>query len=155
MIADRVTIDIDHYVPSAGLKALRAYYTLQNHRLVDEVRVHVSTGGKGVHVQGYLTERLEDDERDALRRSLNDDTKRADLDRQRGDVGHATDIYWDEKDGNDGEREEVPDIWSALDRIEANRASDLSRMKAIQKHGHKGVWDLHHGPSRASLVEGL
>lgn len=152
MIADRVTIDIDHYEPNARMKAIQAYHGLQNAPTVDEVRVHVSTGGKGVHIQGLLSERLTDAQRDSLRRTLHDDAKRADLDQQRGAVGHATDIYWAEKSGNDGEREEMPDIWAALDRIEATRASGYSRVKALAQHGRKAVWDTH-GINRASLAE--
>lgn len=152
MITDRVTVDIDYYVPSARLKVVRAYYALRNHSLVTEVRVHVSTSGKGFHLQGYLSERLSDSQRDALRQALHDDEQRAQLDNKRGSVGHATDIFWTEKDGNDGERLEVADVWAALDYVEMNRATDHSRVKAIAQHGHKAVWDTHR-LNRASLAE--
>lgn len=152
MILDRVTIDIDHYEQNAHLKAVQAYYGLKNHAKVDEIVVHVSTGGKGIHLEGRLTERFSDDERMALRRSLNDDDKRANLDEERGAVGHATNIFWDQKDGNDHERVEMPDIWAAIDRVEANRADDYSRVKALALHGRKAVWDTH-GLNRPSMAE--
>lgn len=154
MILDRVTIDIDHYVPSFRLKALRAYYALQNLDVVDEIIVHVSSSGQGIHIEGHLSEILTDDERMQIRRTLNDDDKRCDLDEERGANDHAIDIYWTEKDGNEGERERVPDVWAALDRIEATRAPDQSRVKALALHGRRAVWDTH-GINRASLAEGV
>lgn len=152
MIQDRVTIDIDYYVPNAALKAIRAYYALSNHDAVYEVVTHVSTSGQGVHVEGHCDRILDEHDRDALRGALHDDEKRHELDEERGDVGHATDIYWSQKEGNDGERERVEDVWAALDRIEHNRASDYSRVKALALRGRKAVWDTH-GLNRPSLAE--
>lgn len=152
MILDRITIDIDHYECNAHLKAIRAFYALQNHEKVKNVIVHISTGGKGIHLEGHLTEIFTDDDRLQLRRHLCDDAKRTHLDEERGAVGHATNIFWSQKDGNEGERERMPDIWAALDRIENTRASDHARVKALAQHGRKGVWDTH-GINRASLAE--
>jgi len=152
MILDRITIDIDHYVPSHRLKALETYHALKRMDIVDDVVVHISTGGSGLHIEGHLNEVLSDDERLALRRSLHDDDQRTHLDEERGSVGHATDIYWSQKDGNDGERERMPGIWAALDRLEATRATVHARVKALAQHGRKGCWDTH-GLNRPSLVE--
>lgn len=152
MILDRLTLDIDYYEPNFRLTAIRAYNGLKNMNLVDDVVVHISTSGRGLHIEGHLTDVLDDDERFVLRRLLNDDDKRCNLDEQRMAVGHAGDIYWDEKEGNDGEREEFDDIWHALDRLETTRAPDTSRVKALALHGHKGVHD-NHGLNRASRVE--
>jgi len=152
MILDRITLDIDYYERNFRLKALKAYHGLEALDFVDEVIVHISTSGRGLHIQGHLSEVLDDNERFALRRSLNDDDKRADLDEQRGAVGHATDIYWDEKEGNEMEREEFEDICTALDRLEKTRAPDVSRVKALAQHGCKGVHDQH-GLNRASKGE--
>ena len=151
MIVDRLTIDIDYYEPNAEMRALRAYHGLRRLDIVDNIEVHVSTSGKGIHIEGHLSERLSDDERYALRRGFCDDTKRVDLDEERGAVGHATDIFWTEKAGNDGERQQVDDIWAALDWLERGR-SDASRVEQAAKHGRKGVWATT-GFNRASLAE--
>lgn len=153
MILDRITVDIDSYVPNAHLRALRAYYELRRMDIVDEVIVHVSTSGKGLHIEGLLSEVLTDEQRLTIRRDLNDDAARAHLDELRMAVGHAGDVFWAEKEGNDGEREQMPDIWSALDRLEATRASDYSRIKALALNGRRAIWDTH-GLNRPSLAEG-
>ena len=152
MILDRITLDLDYYEQNFQLRALRAYHGLQRLDYVEEVVIHISTSGRGLHIEAHLSEVLTDDRRYTIRRTLCDDSKRTNLDEQRGAVGHATDIYWSEKEGNDGEREQVPDIWSALDRLEANRASDYARVKALALRGRKAVWDTH-GLNRASLAE--
>lgn len=153
MILDRITLDLDYYEWNFGLKALRAYYGLQRLDFVDEVVVHISTSGRGLHIEAHLSELLTDERRSVIRRSLHDDSKRTHLDEQRMAVGHAGDIYWSEKEGNDGEREKMAGIWSALDRLEATRASDYARVKALALHGRKAVWDCH-GINRPSLAEG-
>jgi hypothetical protein len=153
MILDRLTIDIDAYEANMEIKAIQAYYGLSNLDIVEKIVVHVSTSGRGVHLEGHLSEMLSEDERYALRRSLHDDTKRTDLDEERGEAGHATDIFWSEKDGNEGERERVPDVWAALDRIEGNR-SDYNRVKSLAQHGRKGVWATH-GLNRPSMADDL
>lgn len=152
MIRDKLTIDIDHYERNARLRALRAWYALHRLDVVDEVVVAVSSGGKGIHIEGRLSEILEAEERKKIRMNLCDDAKRAHLDGERGDVGHMTDIFWTEKDGNDGERERVEDIWAAFDRIERAPRNPHKEAKAVAKHGHKAVWRTH-GFNRASLVE--
>lgn len=152
MILDRITIDIDAYEPNFTLRALRAYHGLQTLSPVDEVIVHISTGGRGLHIEGHLSELLDDDARHALRRDLCDDTNRTALDEARGAVGHATDIFWNQKDGNDGERERMADIWHALGRLETTRASGYARVKALALHGRKAVYDTH-GLNRPSLAE--
>lgn len=152
MIADRLTIDIDYYISNVRLKAIRAYNELQRMDIVSNVDVYVSSSGRGLHLDAHLTDRLTDDERHTLRRFLNDDDKRVNLDIERGAVGHATDIFWTEKKGNEGERQEMTDIWAALDYLEQTRASDHSRVKAVAQHGHKGVHD-NRGLNRASLAE--
>jgi hypothetical protein len=154
MIADRLTLDIDSYIPNFRLVAIRAWYALQRHDEVTEVTTHVSTSGEGIHLTAHLTTRLDQDTRMQLRRTLGDDQKRVDLDIERGRVGHATDICWTQKAGNDDERREMRDIWAALDHIEHQRASAHSRVKALSQHGHKAVWDTH-GINRASLAEGI
>lgn len=152
MIADRVTIDIDSYVPRNRLLAIRAYYALVRRDDTEQVLVHVSTSGRGIHLTAHLSERLSREDRTELRRHLCDDQARIDLDIERGDVGHATDICWSKKAGNDGERQEMPDIWAALDHIEKRRATPHSRAQALAQNGRKAVWDVH-GINRASLAE--
>lgn len=152
MILDRVTIDLDAYVPAFQMKALRAYHGLQRLDAVEEVVVHISTSGQGLHIEGHLSEVLTDEQRFEIRHDLHDDAKRTYLDEQRMAVGHAGDIYWAAKEGNDGERERMPDIWAALDRLEATRATDHARVKALAQHGRKGVWDVH-GLNRPSLAD--
>lgn len=154
MIADRITTDIDYYEPQFRLKALRVWHALNRMDEIDEVRVHISTSGRGLHIQGLSSTVFADDSREALRRHLGDDPQRSKLDEQRGSVGHATDIFWSEKPGNDTEREEMPDIWAALNRLETTRASDHSRVRAVAQHGHRAVHDQH-GLNRASMAEGL
>lgn len=154
MLLDRITVDLDYYEPNFRLKALRAYHALRRMDVVDDVVVHISTSGRGLHIEGHLSEILTDDQRERLRRHLGDDSTRTDLDHARGAAGHATDIYWAEKEGNEGGRERVPDIWSALNRLETTRAPDESRVKALAQHGHRAVHDQF-GLNRASMAEGL
>lgn len=153
MILDRLTLDFDHYESQMEMRAVRAYYGLQRLDIVDEVSVHVSTGGKGLHIEAQLSEVLDEDTRFALRRGLNDDDKRVDLDEVRMALGHAGDIFWSEKEGNDGEREEMAGIWPALDRLEATTGSGYSRVKSLSKHGRKAAWDTHGPFSRPSIAE--
>jgi hypothetical protein len=154
VILDRITLDVDYYETNFRLKALRAWHALHNLDEVEDVVVHISTSGRGLHIQGHLSKRLPDETRTTLRREFGDDLTRTRLDESRGSVGHATDIYWAEKSGNDGEREEMPDVWAALDRLESTRAPDYSRVKALALHGHRAVHDQR-GLNRASLAEGL
>lgn len=152
MIVDRVTIDLDAYVDDFQMKALRAYHGLARLPNVEEVVVHISTGGRGLHIEAHFSEVLDDDARFRLRRNYRDDSTRAHLDEQRTSVGHAGDIFWSEKSGNDGSRERMPDIWAALDRLERTRAPDPARVKALAQRGRRGVWDTE-GIDRASKAE--
>lgn len=154
MILDRITFDYDSYESGMELSALNCWHTLKRMDVVDDVNVYISTSGRGLHLEALLTERLPADDRQKIRRMFSDDQARVDLDDQRGPIGHATDISWAEKEGNDGERYEVADIWDALDTLEQNRAPDHSRVKAIALHGHKGVHDTR-TLNRASLAEGI
>lgn len=152
MIRDRITLDIDSYQPMFELTAIRAYYTLERLRAVAETTVYVSTGG-GIHIDASLTRSLSASERTQIRTHLNDDEKRLSLDCERGMAGHATDIFWSQKDGNDAERQEYADIWGAIDHIEKS-CTDKSRVRALSKYGHKGV-SATHRINRASLADGL
>jgi hypothetical protein len=154
MIVDRITLDFDSYEPGYRLSALSAWNTLSRMERVADVRAFVSSGGTGIHIVASLSERLSASERQRIRRTLGDDSMRTDLDTQRGRAGHATDISWQEKSGNGGEREEVADIWAALDRIEVNRTDYATRIHSVAKHGHRAVVDTH-GLNRASMVDGL
>jgi len=153
MIPDRITIDLDAYAHNFTLKALRAYYQCSRLDVTEEVIIHISTGGKGLHIEAHFNEILSDEERYRIRRTLADDNKRTDLDEQRGAEGHATDIFWSEKAGNDHERERMDGIWAALDRLESTRASDPSKVKALALHGRKAAWDTHGSFDRPSRAE--
>lgn len=106
--ASRVTIDIDGYVDSFEMVAVRAYHNLD--RIADEVEVRVSQSGEGIHLVGWFAERLDDDQKFTIRRNLGDDANRIKLDEMRGAVGHTTNVLWDD----DGD---FSDIYDALDHI--------------------------------------
>lgn len=152
MIRDRITLDIDGYIDNMGIVALRAHSALTRMDAVESVDVYVSTGGRGIHLDAALNERLSAAQRQEIRHTLGDDPARTRLDTERGQVGHATDIFWTEKAGNDGDRRHVSSIWAALDCIERSRAPDSARVKALAQHGRKAVWDTH-GINRASMAD--
>ena len=115
MMESRVTIDIDDHGRNWKLDAVRAYYGLK--RAADSVEVRVSSSGSGIHLVGWFDERLSDDAKDRLRRTLGDDAKRVDLDEMRSRHGHATNVLWTSKAGSDGVDTDFDGIHDALDHI--------------------------------------
>jgi len=109
----RVTVDLD--APDARpIQAIRAYHALQ--QAAERVDVRISASGTGLHLVGYFTERLTDDQKARLRRDLGDDVKRLELDTLRRRHGHMTQVLWTEKDGRTVDTD-YDDIYAALDHI--------------------------------------
>lgn len=146
----RITVDIDHYVPSPRLKLLRAYNDLQRAGAT-EVKVAVSSGGTGYHIEGRFAERLADDEQERIRRTLADDSNRVHMDVERMSHGHTGNVFWYTKSSNDGVRQEFMTPEDAIDYVSQTRKSDHARARALQIHGHKAVTDTT--LPRPSLVE--
>lgn len=109
----RVTVDID---PKGGwtIRALRAYYALE--RAATQVDVRISSSGNGIHIIGWFTERLSDEQKERMRRNLGDDHNRVHLDTVRNRVGHMTQVLWTGKgDTRDAVDEDFDDIHDAID----------------------------------------
>ena len=137
-VFSRVTLDFDRYAPRFALNAIRAYHALESD--ADEVEVAVSSSGRGVHLTGLYGHLLDDDEKEQLRRTLADDPNRIHMDTERGAIGHTTDVFWHEKDGNDGQRQTgFATIYDALDHIYETERTDEQRMNALANHGHKAI----------------
>jgi hypothetical protein len=111
----RVTVDIDDHGPNWQLRAVRAYHGLV--RAADSVETRVSSSGSGIHLIGWFDERLSADEKERLRRTLGDDSKRLELDEMRARHGHATNVLWTEKNGTDGVDTDFDNVYDALDHI--------------------------------------
>lgn len=146
----RITVDIDHYVPSPRLKLLRAYNDLQRAGAT-EVKVAVSSGGTGYHVEGRFAEKMPDDAQERIRRTLADDHNRVFMDVERMGVGHTGNVFWYTKSTNDGVRQEFETPEDAMDYVSMTRKSDYDRARAMQLYGHKSVKDT--SIPRPSLVE--
>lgn len=118
MKQSRVTIDLDAYVPQMELKAIRAYHTLE--READDVEVRISSGGEGIHIIGWFSERLSEGAQKTLRRMLNDDTNRTRLDTLEGwhRERAVSNVLWTEK-GGDTPDMDFDSIYTALDHISA------------------------------------
>jgi hypothetical protein len=127
----RVTLDIDGHVHSFELRAVRAYYALQ--QWADEVDVSISSSGEGIHLIGWFSERLDDEQKRRIRRNLGDDPNRIRLDRMRGQVGHTRNVLWTRKQGKQPD-EDFDDIHAALEAI--NRSQPIvRRFRAAVQNG--------------------
>ena len=152
----RVTVDVDGYVSGFELTATRAYYNLA--RRADEVEVHVSSSGEGVHLVGWFREHIDFPTRLKMRRALCDDQNRIQFDLERFMNGIYTDVLWTQKDREhspENAPEERPgkdrsfsDIHDALDHIKMNTTTDADRMNRLANYGHKGE------PSLAAVAHG-
>lgn len=109
----RVTLDLDS-VDESPIQAIRAYHALQ--RAAEEVEVRISSGGRGLHLIGYFTERLDETAKERLRRSLGDDAKRLELDNLRGSAA-TSQVLWTEKDGRTVDTD-FGDVYAALDYVQ-------------------------------------
>ncbi len=137
MKASRVTIDIDSYDEDFELTAVRAYHNLE--RLTDyDVEVRISSSGEGIHLVGWFSERLSDEEKRAMRRSLSDDARRIELDslpswhRSRA----VNNVLWSEKGGG-SEDEDFDDIHDALDHIRMRSVSASDAVRALANDGRR------------------
>lgn len=137
-VYSRVTLDYDRYAPRFALNAIRGYHALLND--ADEVEVAVSSSGRGIHLTGNYGRLLDDSEKEQIRRTLADDPNRIHMDSERGGIGHTTDVFWHEKEGNEGVRQTgFETIYDALDYIYETERSDHQRMNALVNHGHRAV----------------
>lgn len=139
----RVTVDIDGYVPNWRLTAIRSYYNLS--RLADDVEVHISSSGRGLHLIGWFRDEQDFPTRLRLRRSLNDDPNRIkmDLERYMNDV--YTGVLWSEKSDRESVKDRsFGDIHDAIRHMDMTNTDDADRMQSLAEHGHKGAPDLSH-----------
>ena len=137
-VYSRVTLDYDRYAPRFALKAISGYHALCND--ADDVEVAVSSSGRGVHLTGLYGRLLDDDYKEQLRRTLGDDPNRIHMDTERGAIGHTTDVFWHEKEGNDGQRQTgFATVYDALEYIYETERSDYQRMNALANYGHRAI----------------
>ena len=109
----RVTVDLDE--PAARpIQAIRAYHALD--RAAERVDVRISSSGTGLHLIGFFARRLDDDQKERLRRDLGDDVKRIELDTLRRRHGQMTQVLWTTKNGRSADTD-YDDIYAALDHI--------------------------------------
>lgn len=140
MTVSRITIDIDSYHRDVRMRVLRAYHGLQNLGATD-VKVAVSSSGKGFHVVGYFDRHIPTEEKFNIRENLNDDPNRLKMDRERAERGLPTQTMWSKKEGNDGERYVYDTAEEALQHVEATSRSPHERMNTLQNHGRKALRD--------------
>jgi hypothetical protein len=135
MKASRVTLDIDAG-PSFALRARKAYHGLRD--AADEVEVRVSSSGEGLHLVGWFSDRLDDDQKERLRRTLGDDAKRIDMDemptwrRERS----VNNVLWAEKGTNDtaaisGEYDTLSDALAAV-QMRAERDAEAHLQERLK-----------------------
>ena len=137
----RITVDLDAKDYSRNqfrLRATRAYSQLADD--ADEVEVHVSSSGLGLHLVAWFEDPLEFHEEIALRRQHGDDPRRVDMDIKRWFQGLYTGVLFEEKGDKEKERR-FSGIFDALDWIDAQR-DDANRVKRLANDGHKGAPDL-------------
>jgi len=152
----RVTVDIDGYVGNFELVAVRAYYNLA--RLADEVEVHISSSGEGIHLIGWFSEECDFPTRLKLRRTLGDDQNRLQFDLERFMAGVYTGVLWSQKDRRDspenapenrpGKDRDFADIHDALRHINMSTTTDHDGLKRLADRGHKGAPELAHHAGR-------
>lgn len=149
----RVTIDIDSKEVAWRLRAVRAYYNLRD--LADEVDVVISSSHEGLHLIGWFSEVLTDDDQERMRAALCDDPKRLAMDEVRHEMGHPTQVLWTEKSSREGSAiKDYADIHDALDHIEGEAVSDYQRVHGVANYGRKALNSMT-GVRRLSTAEGL
>lgn len=136
----RVTVDIDHYDRVPRLRLLRAYHNMR-HAGATEVKVAVSSGGKGYHVEGLFSQRLSDEDQIKMRRNFCDDSNRIYMDIIRARYGHTDNVMWYTKSTNDGVRQRFETPEDAMNYVSMTRKTDAERAAALVKYGHKAVKD--------------
>lgn len=136
----RITIDIDSHVQNPRLRLLRATNGLQRAGATD-VEVATSTSGTGFHVVGFFDEHVPLETQFQIRRNLNDDPNRIQMDRQRALRGLPINTMWTTKDGNEGERQVFDTVDDAIEYAETNVRTDKQRLNSIQNRGHKAIQD--------------
>lgn len=136
----RVTVDIDHYVPTPRIRLLRAYYNMLNAGAT-EVKVAVSSSRRGYHVEGLFAEKFDEEQQEKMRRNLSDDANRIYMDRERSYHGHTDNVMWHSKSTNEYVRQRFETPEDAIDYVSETRKGDPQRVKAIANYGHKAITD--------------
>lgn len=139
----RISVDLDAKDYSAEgfrMKAVQTWHNLQ--RDADDVDVHVSSSGLGLHFVAWFDRRLAFHEEVAMRRAAGDDPRRVDMDVQRWFQGLYTGVLFEEKSNRPHDKERrFHDVYAALDFVDEQR-DDHSRVKRLAIDGHKGAPDL-------------
>lgn len=136
----RITVDLDakeYGHNEFRMRAIRTWHNLRDE--ADDVEVHVSSSGRGLHFVAWYVEDIPFYVEIGLRRMHGDDPRRVGMDCERWYNGLYTGVLFDEKSSRPMTKERgFIDVYDALDFIAAQR-DDHDRMARLANFGHKGA----------------